>query len=712
MTNKTLAASMQDLLNPNQQEDGIFGNVPQEVEQPQIVDAKTIRLWRKLAKRGVVEAQNNLGLAYYIGKNVKQNYEKAIYWCHKAAKQGYFKAQFNLGNAYHKGEGVEQNYKQATYWYEKAAKQGIAQAQYNLGNAYYKGEGVKSDYKQAAYWWEKAAEQGDNLAQYRLGVVYDNGEGVQQDYEKAVYWYEKAAEQGDIQAQFYLGNVYHKGEGVEQNYKQATYWYEKAAEQGHIIAQFNLTQINLTQIYDKQDDKKQEVLPLLYKVAAGLVSLDEEVDKDTVKFFISFFDEEDIDYLNKKITTGNIVAQVILAQLYKTGNGVQKDEQKAFSLFQEAVEQKDILAQYCVGLAYMKGYGIDINIEKSREQFEQIINQLKSNKDLSYAKISFEIQENTYKSPDYPRDIKQWIGLVARDKLSILDEKETTQKLAIAKQELEDIMAMIAHKFQGALASLEYNVTHQNNKQSSLDAIRTMRGLLNLFGVISTDSKILYQNLLQDMQGECSLTSVLEKSLSLAFTQLLTSSGKDKIIQHHITYAKKTGEIVNTTTRRQWRNDDNTLDLWEKLQKEWETSFMQLSEFNLINIADWVKIRMFPIKIIEFDNNSIQFQRYGITESILMIVITEIILNAIKYYHSDTNEPIKLSWKYGKDNCQFICENPTCEDEQEMGKGNYKGHKFLKTLATKLESNFSVSVNQNNYIVNFSLSNKLLMEIL
>ncbi|MGL5335268.1 MAG: tetratricopeptide repeat protein, partial [Enterovibrio sp.] len=46
-----------------------------------------------------------------------------------------------MGVIYYKGEGVEQDYKKSIEWLQKAADQGFAVAQYNLGIIYYKGEG-------------------------------------------------------------------------------------------------------------------------------------------------------------------------------------------------------------------------------------------------------------------------------------------------------------------------------------------------------------------------------------------------------------------------------------------------------------------------------------------------------------------------------------------------------------------------------------------
>lgn len=44
------------------------------------------------------------------------------------AAQGFAKAQYNLGLMYFKGEGVKQDFSQAKLWYEKAAAQGDAEA--------------------------------------------------------------------------------------------------------------------------------------------------------------------------------------------------------------------------------------------------------------------------------------------------------------------------------------------------------------------------------------------------------------------------------------------------------------------------------------------------------------------------------------------------------------------------------------------------------
>jgi len=150
------------------------------------------RLMKPLAEKGQVTAQYNLGVMYFKGEGVQQNYAEAAKWYRKAAEQGYAKAQYDLGVMFQHGQGVRQNYDEAVKWYHRAAEQGYAPAQHNLGFSYYKGKGVHQNYAEAAKWYLKAAEQGYAKAQYNLGLLYYNGQGVTQNYILAHMWLDLA----------------------------------------------------------------------------------------------------------------------------------------------------------------------------------------------------------------------------------------------------------------------------------------------------------------------------------------------------------------------------------------------------------------------------------------------------------------------------------------------------------------------------------------
>lgn len=77
----------------------------------------------------------------------------------KAAGQGYALAQFNLGVMYYNGSGVSQDYAEAVNLWRKSAEQGLVQAQFNLGLMYENGLSVQKDVNEARKWYQKSAAQ-------------------------------------------------------------------------------------------------------------------------------------------------------------------------------------------------------------------------------------------------------------------------------------------------------------------------------------------------------------------------------------------------------------------------------------------------------------------------------------------------------------------------------------------------------------------------
>lgn len=113
-------------------------------------------------------ANYNDGLAAYKSRE----YPRAVKEFTPLASQGNREAQYLLGLMYYTGQGIPQNYKQALTWFQKAAAQGQTDAQYVLGAMYYTGKGTDKDEPKAIVWFRKAAEQGHADAQYLLGMTY------------------------------------------------------------------------------------------------------------------------------------------------------------------------------------------------------------------------------------------------------------------------------------------------------------------------------------------------------------------------------------------------------------------------------------------------------------------------------------------------------------------------------------------------------------
>lgn len=126
-----------------------------------------------LAKAGNTDAEHLLGLMYYMGRGVPQDYKEALFWHRKAALKGKADAQYVVGAMYYTGNAVIQDHKEAVTWFRKAAEQGHPDAQQVLGLMYrYHIGGMPQDNVLAYMLWNLAAAGGSsNAAEQRAAVA-------------------------------------------------------------------------------------------------------------------------------------------------------------------------------------------------------------------------------------------------------------------------------------------------------------------------------------------------------------------------------------------------------------------------------------------------------------------------------------------------------------------------------------------------------------
>jgi len=498
----------------------------------------------------------------------------------------------------------------------------------------------------------------------------------------------KLAKQKNIAAQYILGFAYMTGKGTIQNYKQATRWFRQAAKQGDASAQFYLGLL----VYRRGSPKN-------YTEAVDLFRLSAE--------------------------QGHTKAQYCLGMAYYDGKGVQHDYEQALAFFHKIAEKtadnednfEIIHSRYCLGTMYKKGEGCNQDIEKAKKWFQEVFSDTFSEIDFGGTEpreggpalgIYSYVFMKVHQEQGEIRSEKELVTLYRQLAQEILVDMVRIEEQEKAKQELEDVMAMFAHKFRGPLQSIQYNAEHSNQKQITLQAVQTMAGLLRIFSTIATDAQQLRLKLQQDMQGEGTILTVLEKALLPVIKQVLTIDNAKKIRQHYLGYAKKTGQVPATTTRKQWVQDYFQLE--EQLQAAWEESFSALlTEPRLDKLVTWIEERFFPLEVTGFNNDTIHFERYGATESTLIIVMTEMLLNAVKYYSSKTNEPVKVDCQIDKEFAIIVCENPSSRDERRIDKGSQKGHKFLNIIAKNLQGHFPEPLPKNPYQLKWQIPMDLLV---
>ena len=148
----------------------------------------------RAADLGYHEALFILGTNYLFGvNNVERDEKRGVEMLQKAAELGNANAQNGLGVCYYIGRGVEQDYTKAAKWVKAAADQGNTQGMSSLGECYYYGRGVEQDYDKAFALFKKAEDC--RAAQYFLSECYFYGHGVEQDFQKADKYRASAAEQ-------------------------------------------------------------------------------------------------------------------------------------------------------------------------------------------------------------------------------------------------------------------------------------------------------------------------------------------------------------------------------------------------------------------------------------------------------------------------------------------------------------------------------------
>jgi hypothetical protein len=136
----------------------------EKLSKPSEEGGENAKYLYKLAEAGNMDAQNQLGLLYYNGRGVPQNFQQASVWFRKAAEQGHAGAQVNLGTLYFSGYGVSENSQEALFWFRKAAVQRDALAFAKLGRMYEQGRKVPRDLVQAHMWYNLSAAHGEKRA--------------------------------------------------------------------------------------------------------------------------------------------------------------------------------------------------------------------------------------------------------------------------------------------------------------------------------------------------------------------------------------------------------------------------------------------------------------------------------------------------------------------------------------------------------------------
>jgi TPR repeat protein len=196
------------------------------------------------AERGDTEARVEIAkqrLETIVPEGQKR---EAREWIQTGAEEGNPEAQYLLGVAYYQGDGVPQDYTKSFEWIHRSAEEGNVAAQGYLGGLYRSGLGTPPDIDEALRWYRTAAEGGDPMSQYFTGVAHDFGARADLDPKQAAAWYAKASNAGVHQAQYNLALLYLSGRGVKRDEVEAFMWLHLAQRSGSPHANKTLEELN------------------------------------------------------------------------------------------------------------------------------------------------------------------------------------------------------------------------------------------------------------------------------------------------------------------------------------------------------------------------------------------------------------------------------------------------------------------------------------
>lgn len=372
---------------------------------------EAIKWYTLSANQGYLYAQYILGKCYELGDDVVKNYNEAIKWYKLAAENGhvdakikianyYFDsndeikqseaykiyeelskikcldAQLGLAHCYYYGKGIEKDCQKAFVMYKNLSDLGIVDAQLGLANCYYDGNGVNENCKEAFELYKIASERGNINAQLGLANCYYFGYGVNKNFEEAFKLYKNVAEQGNSEAQRMLAHCYYYGEGVEKDIEQFEKWIKLSVEQNNLSAL-----VSLGSFYAYSSDKEISELGVKY--------LEEAVEKGDneaalILAEMYMYGEGNIEQNTEKainvceiaIKNGDGNATLFLANMYFSGDVIEQDYDKAFSLYKITIDS-GYLGSFIetshfadVGYLYLHGYGTEKNLEEALKYYK------------------------------------------------------------------------------------------------------------------------------------------------------------------------------------------------------------------------------------------------------------------------------------------------------------------------------------------------------
>ena len=125
----------------------------------------------------------------------------------KMAERGSVESQYNLGFMHETGSGTEQNIDKAIHWYKKASKKRYQPATNRITYLKLKNTGMKHEYIRWLSNLKTSAQANDKDALFLLGQMYAEGTGVNKSLTRSLELLRKANRKNVPSAESYIAQI-------------------------------------------------------------------------------------------------------------------------------------------------------------------------------------------------------------------------------------------------------------------------------------------------------------------------------------------------------------------------------------------------------------------------------------------------------------------------------------------------------------------------
>jgi uncharacterized protein len=250
------------------------------------------------------------------------------------------------GEALFEARGVKRDRAKAIELFEKAAALKYGRAETDLGIALFQGDGIPVDYRRSADWLRQGSHDGDALAEDFLGQIAEKGLIGEVDTNEAYTHYLAAAVRGSFWGVRNMARLASRGLGADPKPESSTSWFLRVSQVSDpdMLGQWGELRSEGAAIDEVLSD-----LADAYRKGTGVPKDEQKADQSL---------QRAIALESSAAALGWPRAQFYLGARYASGEGVRQDYSKAMYWYRKAAEQDNNDAETRIGQLYRDGRSV------------------------------------------------------------------------------------------------------------------------------------------------------------------------------------------------------------------------------------------------------------------------------------------------------------------------------------------------------------------